>query len=142
MSGEHQLEVVLKARPILKTRAPVLYDRVFSPELSQVCKDVKATIPDAVAREVVFFGAGVIRGSVGKKLTQGKFSWLALVFVVVEQLLIRLTIGVVPPAIKIIEAEYGKMADEIINQPRTAGVAFMMLTSGRSGKRCRSIRTR
>jgi hypothetical protein len=121
---EHQLEVVLKARAILKEHAPVLYDKVFNSVLNQVFKDVKGNIPDAVTPEVVFFGVGVVIGSVGKKLTEGKFSWFALVFVVVEQLAIRLTIGVVPQAIKITEAEYRKMADEIIGQLRKAGVTI------------------
>jgi hypothetical protein len=121
---EHQLEVVLRARAILKDHAPVLYDKVFNAVLNQVFKDVKGNIPDAVTPEVVFFGIGVVFGSVGKKLSEGKFSWFALIFVVVEQLAIRLTIGVVPQAIKITEGEYRKMADEIMNQLRKAGVTI------------------
>jgi hypothetical protein len=120
----HQLEAVLKARALLKAHAPVLYDKVFNAVLKQVYKDVKGNIPDAVTPEVVFFGVGVIVGSVGKKITKGKFTVLALVVVVLEQLFVRLTLGVVPKAIKITEAEYRKMADEIIAQLRSAGVAI------------------
>jgi hypothetical protein len=121
---EKQLEIVLRAREILKAHCPVLYDKVFTAVLKQVYKDVKGNIPDGVTPEIVFFGVGVVMGSVGKKLTQGKFSWFALIFVVVEQLVIRLTIGVVPQAMKITEGEYHKMADEIVRQLQTAGVAI------------------
>jgi len=120
----HQLEAVLKARALLKAHAPVLYDKVFNAVLKQVYKDVKGNIPDAVTPQIVFFGVGVIVGSVGKKITKGKFTVLALVLVVLEQLAVRLLLGVVPKAIKITEAEYRKMADEIIAQLRTAGVAI------------------
>jgi hypothetical protein len=121
---EKQLEIVLRAREILKAHCPVLYDKVFTAVLKQVYKDVKGNIPDGVTPEIVFFGVGVVIGSVGKKLTQGKFSWFALIFVIVEQLVIRLTIGVVPQAMKITEGEYRKMADEIVRQLQTAGVAI------------------
>jgi hypothetical protein len=121
---EYQLEVVLKARQLLKSYAPVLYDKVFDAVLGQVFKDVKSNIPDAVTPEIVFFGVGVIVGSVGKALSKGKFRLLGLILVVLEQLLVRLTIGVVPQAIKITEAEYRKMADQIITQLRSAGVTI------------------
>jgi len=121
---ENQLEVVLKARAILKAHAPVLYDKVFNAVLLQISKDVFSNIPDAVTPQVVFFGIGVIIGNVGKKVATGKFTWAGLIFVVVEQLLIRLTTGVVPKAIKITETEYRKMAEDIIKQLRTAGVSI------------------
>jgi hypothetical protein len=121
---ENQLETCWKARAILKVHCPVLYDKVFSAVLNRILKDVWANLPDSVTPQVVFFGIGVIIGSVGKKVASGKFTWAALIFVVVEQLAIRLITGVVPQAIKITESEYRKMADEIIRQLQTAGVAL------------------
>lgn len=121
---EHQLEVILKARQLLKANAPVLYDKVFNAVLKQVYQGVKGNIPDAVTPEIVFFGVGVIIGSVGKAMTKGKFTIAGLIFVVVEQLVVRLTIGVVPQAIKITEDQYRKMAEQIINQLKAAGVTL------------------
>jgi hypothetical protein len=121
---ESQLEVVLKARAILKAHAPVLYDKVFTAVLKQIFKDVAVNVPDSVTPQVVFFGIGVIVGSIGKKVATGKFTWSAVIFVVVEQLAIRLITGVVPKAIQITETEYRKMADEIIKQLQTTGVAL------------------
>jgi hypothetical protein len=121
---EKKFEVVLKARTLLKTHFPVLYDKVFNAVLNQIYKDVKHNLPDSITPQVVFFGVGVIIGSIGKKLAQGKFSWFSVIFVVVEQLCIRFILGVAPEAIKITESEYQKMADEILTQLRKAGVAI------------------
>jgi hypothetical protein len=121
---EKHLEIVLKARELLKTNAPVLYDKVFSAVLKQIFKDMEKNIPDSVTPEIVFFGIGVVIGHVGKDVAEGKFSWLDLIKVVLKQLAIRLLIGVVPQAIKITEAEYQKMAAEIIKQLQIAGVSI------------------
>ena len=119
---ENQAEVCWKARAILKAHCPVLYDKVFNAVLKQIFKDVWSNLPDSVTPQVVFFGIGVVIGSVGKKIASGKFTWGAVIFVVVEQLFIRLFTGVVPKAIQITETEYRKMADEIMKQLQTAGV--------------------
>jgi len=121
---QRQLSAVLKARAILKQHAPMLYDKVFNAVLHQIYKDVKGHLPDGVTPEIVAFGVGVVVGSVGKKLAQGKFSLLAVIFVIVEQLAIRFSLGVIPGAIKITEDEYRKMADQILSQLRTAGVTI------------------
>jgi hypothetical protein len=117
-----QFSAVLKARAFLKHRAPVLYDRVFDAVLHQLYRDVKGHIPDSVTPEIVSFGLGVVIGSVGKKIAQGKFSYFALIFAILEQLTVRFTLSFVPGAIKITEDEYRKLADQIIARLRTAGV--------------------
>lgn len=119
-----QLSAVLKARAILKQHAPVLYDKVFDAVLHQVYKDVKGHLPEAVTPEIVAFGVGVVIGTLGKKVAQGRFSLLAVIFIVVEQLAIRFSLGVIPGAIKITEDEYRKMADEILTQLKAAGVTI------------------
>jgi len=119
-----QLSAVLRARAILKQHAPVLYDKVFDAVLHQIYKDVKGHIPESVTPEIVAFGVGVVVGSVGKKLAQGKFSLLAVIFVIVEQLAIRFSLGVLPGAIKITEDEYRRMADQIVSQLKAAGVTI------------------
>src|SRR5262249_52971816 len=117
-----QLSAILKARALLKQDCPVLYDKVFNAVLHHVYKDVKGHIPNAVTPEVVAFGVGVVIGSVGKKVGQGKFSLFVVIFAIVEQLVVRFALSLVPGAIKITEEEYRKMAEQIINQLRTAGV--------------------
>jgi hypothetical protein len=117
-----QLQAVLKARAALKQVAPVLYDKVFSAILRQVWKDVKGNMPESVTPEVVIFGVGVVIGTVGKKIASGKFSILALAVVVGEQILIRTTTGVLPKAIKVTGENYAKMAPDVLQQLRTAGV--------------------
>jgi hypothetical protein len=117
-----QLSAILKARTLLKHDCPVLYDKVFSAVLHQVFKDVKAHIPDAITPEVVAFGVGVVIGSVGKKLAQGKFSLFIVIFAIVEQLVVRFAVSLIPGAIRITEDEYRRMAQQIISQLRTAGV--------------------
>jgi hypothetical protein len=121
---QRQLTAVLKARALLKQHAPVLYDKVFNAVLGQVYKDVKGNIPDAVTPEVVAFGVGVVLGSVGKKACEGRFSLLAVIVAILEQLCVRFCISLVPGAINITEAQYRKLADQIIGQLRTAGVAI------------------
>lgn len=117
-----QLKAFLQARAYLKAHAPVLYDKVFDAILRQVYKDVKSNLPHAVTPDIVGFGVGVVIGSVGKKAAAGRFSLLSIAFVVLEQLVIRFSLGVAPGAIKLTEQEYSKMATQIITQMRTAGV--------------------
>jgi hypothetical protein len=121
---KRQLEIVLRTREFLKTYAPTLYDKVFSAILNQVYKDAKSKIPDAITAETVAFGVGVVVGAVGKKLARGKFSLLALAFVIVEQLVIRFSLNVAPTALKLTAQEYRKLADEIIGKMRDAGVTI------------------
>lgn len=119
---KRQLEAVLKARELLKAHAPTIYEKVFNAVLKKLYKDVKSNIPDAVTPEVVAFGVGVIIGSVGKALAKGKFSILMLIFIVLEQIVVRFSISVVPGAFKLTADEYRKLADEIIQKMREAGV--------------------
>jgi len=121
---ENQLETALKVRAMLKNKAPVLYDKVFSAVLKQVWKDVKSNLPDAITPQIVFFGIGVIIGAGGKAVAAGKFSILGVLVVVVEQLAIRFTLGVAPGAIKITADDYKKVSKEIIDQVGAAGVAL------------------
>jgi hypothetical protein len=119
---KRQLDVVLRTRAFLKANAPTLYDKVFSAILNKVYQDAKAKLPDAITAETVAFGVGVVLGTVGKKLAQGRFSLFALAFVIVEQLVIRFSLNVAPGALKITADEYRKLADEIIGKMRDAGV--------------------
>jgi hypothetical protein len=119
-----QLEAVLKSREYLKTYAPTIYDKLFNAVLKQVYKDTKAQIPDAIAAETVAFGVGVVVGTVGKTLAKGKFSVLALVFVILEQIVIRFLLNVGPEAFKLTANEYQKMAEEIIKKAREAGITL------------------
>jgi hypothetical protein len=120
-----QLHAVLKARAFLKTHTPVLYDKVFNAVLHQIYKDVKGKLPEAVTPETVAFGIGVVIGSVGKKAAAGKFSLLAIIFVVLEQLVIRFSLNVAPEAVKLSAEDYKKMADEIVTRMREAGINLM-----------------
>jgi hypothetical protein len=122
LKWKSQLEAVLKAREFLKAYAPKLYEKVFNAVLRQLYKDVKSKFPDAVTPETVAFGVGVILGSVGKKLAAGKFSIFLLVFVVLEQIVIRSSPNVLPGAFKLTAEEYNKLAEEIIRKMREAGV--------------------
>ena len=119
-----QLTAILRARTMFKTHAPVLYDTVFNAVLSQVYKDVKGHIPEAITPEIVAFGVGVVIGSIGKKAAQGRFSLFVVIFAIIEQLAVRFTISLVPGAIKITEEEYHKLAEQIVSQLRTAGVSI------------------
>jgi hypothetical protein len=119
-----QLEAVWRAREYLKKYCPTIYDKLFSAVLRQVCKDTKAQIPDAITAETVAFAVGVVLGSVGKKLANGRFSVLALVWVILEQLFFRFFLNVAPEALKLTSEEYHKMAQEIIAKAREAGVTL------------------
>ncbi len=132
-----QLSAILKARELLKKDCPVLYDKVFNAVLHKVYKDVRGHIPDAVTPEVVSFGVGVVVGSVGKKLAQGKFSLFVVIFAIVEQLVVRFAVSLVPGAIKITEQEYRKLAEQIISQLKTAGV---MIHDGEARKIIEEVR--
>ena len=115
---------MLTAREYLKKYAPTTYDKLFNAVLSQVYKDTKAKIPDAITAQTVAFGVGVVLGSVGSKFVKGKFSVLALCFVILEQLVIRFVLNVAPEALKLTAEEYQKMAQEIIAKARNAGVTI------------------
>jgi hypothetical protein len=121
---KNQLEAVLKAREYLKKSTPTIYDKLFNAVLKQLYKDTKAQIPDAITAETVAFGVGVVLGTVGKKLANGKFSILALVFVILEQIVIRFLLNVAPETFKLTSKEYQKIAEEIIAKAREAGVAL------------------
>jgi len=119
---KNQLEAVLKAREYLKKYAPTIYDKLFNAVLNQLYKDTKAKIPEAITPETVAFGVGVVLGTVGKKMAKGKFSILALVVIILEQIVIRFLLNVGPEAFKLTANEYKQMADEIIKKAREAGV--------------------
>jgi hypothetical protein len=121
---ESQLEAVLRAREYLKKYTPTIYDALFYTVLKQVYRDTKAQIPEAITAQTVAFGVGVIFGTIGKKLVQGKFSILSLVFVILEQLVIRFALNVGPGALQIVSNEYQSMAAEIIQKARDAGVTL------------------
>jgi hypothetical protein len=121
---QRQLGAVLKARGYLKRFAPTLYDKVFDAVLHHLYRNVKSEIPDAITPEIIAFGVGVILGSVGKKMAQGKFSVLALVFVVLEQFFVRFSLSVVPGAFKLSANEYNRLAAEIIKKMQEAGVTI------------------
>jgi hypothetical protein len=122
-----QLQAVMKARSFLKTHTPVLYDKVFEAVLNQVYKDVKSQLPDAVTPEAVAFGIGVIIGAIGKKAAAGKLSLLAIIFAVMEQLVVRFSLSTVPEAIKLTKEKYAGLADEIIEKMKAAGVTLNKL---------------
>jgi len=81
-------------------------------------------LPDSVTPEAVAFGVGVVIGAIGKKAAQGKFTWFAVIFAVVEQLVVRFSLSVVPEAIKLTKEEYAKLAKEIIEKVKEAGVTL------------------
>jgi hypothetical protein len=117
---KHQFEAVLKARKSLKAQAPTLYDKVFDSILNKLT----SKLPEAVTADTVAFGVGVIVGTAGKKLAHGKFSLLAVIFVVLEQIVIRFSLDVLPCAVMITGEEYEKLAEVIINKMRDAGVTI------------------
>jgi hypothetical protein len=119
-----QLRTVLQVRDFLKKFAPTLYTKVFDAILSQLYKDMKGKVPDSIAPEVVAFGVGVVLGGVGKKFLQGKLSILAVAFVIVEQIVVRFSLSVVPGAFKLTAEEYKKLADEIIKKMRENGISI------------------
>jgi hypothetical protein len=119
---QRSLEAVLKAREYLKTYAPTLYEKVFDSVLNRVFADVKSKIPHAVTPDAVAFGVGVVCGSVGKKMAEGRFSLLAVIFAVVEQLAVRFSLSVLPEAFRLTGDEYRRLANEIIAKLRAAGV--------------------
>jgi hypothetical protein len=118
-----QLESVLKAREELRAIAPITYDKLFNAVLSQVYKDSKGQLVDSITPNTVAFGVGVILGSVGKKLAAGKFSLLGLLVVILEQLAVRFLLNVAPEALKLTAKEYERLAEQIVQKARTAGVS-------------------
>ncbi len=119
-----QLESVLKAREYLRSVAPTTYDKLFNAVLSQVYQDTKGQLAESITLNTVAFGVGVILGSVGKKLASGKFSLLGLVAVLLEQLAVRFLLNVAPDALKFTAKEYERLAGEIIEKARAAGVSI------------------
>ncbi len=119
-----QLSAILHARAILKSVAPVLYEKVFTAALRLAIKDTEAKIPDAVTPEIVAFAVGVIVGHVGHDIAKGHFSILGIVIVVCQQTLTRLLLSVLPGAIKLTAEQYGKLAEETISKLREAGIVL------------------
>jgi hypothetical protein len=119
-----QLSAVLKARKYLKLFAPTIYDKVFDAVLHRLYKDVKSKLPEAVTPDTISFGVGVIVGSVGKKVAQGKFSLLSLIWVIIEQLSVRFTLSVLPEAFTVTGTEYRKISGQIISKLREAGIVI------------------
>ncbi len=128
---QRQLRVVLEVRSALRAVAPTLYDKMFSAVLKQMWKDVKGQLPDSVTAETVAFGVGVVIGSVGKAATKGKFSVLGVLYVVLQQIVIRFGLNVAPHAVKLSVVEYGKLAQEVMRTLKEVGV---VLTEGDAKK--------
>jgi hypothetical protein len=121
---QRNLAAVIKAREYLKTYTPTLYNKVFESVLERVFSDVKSKLPQSVTLDTVAFGVGVVLGSVGKKVAAGKFSLLAVIFAVVEQLAVRFSISVLPDAFKLTGNEYRSLANDIVEKLRQAGVVL------------------
>jgi hypothetical protein len=119
---KRQLQAALEVRAFLKRHAPTLYDKVFNAVLKQVWKGVKGQLPDAVTAETVAFGVGVVLGSVGKAAAKGKFTTLGVLVVVLEQIVVRFSLNVLPEALKLTAAEYAQLAQEIIGKLKEVGV--------------------
>ena len=115
-----QFSAVLKARRIMKTVAPVLYDKLFTAVLKQVWRDLESEFVNAVTSDVIAFGIGVIVGTAGKKMAAGRLSLLGVIFVVLEQLVIR-SLSVVPQALGLAKDCH---AAEIVAKLREAGVSL------------------
>jgi hypothetical protein len=116
------LMAVLEVRAILKLVAPTLYDKVFNAVLKQVLDK----LPEAVTPDAVAFGLGVIVGAMGKKvfLKGGKLTILSVLFVVLEQIVMRFSLSVAPVAAKLALADFRKFADDIVRTLKEVGVAI------------------
>jgi len=120
-----QVEAVLRARAILKSKAPTLYDKLFGAVLHQAWKDMKHEIPEAITPEVVAFMVGVIMGHLGKHATKGPLSALLVIWTVVEALAMRFLVSVVPGAVQLTAREYEQMAREIADKIKNSGITLV-----------------
>jgi hypothetical protein len=114
----------LQAREILQNKVPRLYDKVFNAILDRVWKDWKSKLSGGVTAEIVAFGVGVILGSAGKAAAEGAFSLLKVALVVLEQIVIRFSLGVAPTAFLHTTQEYRKFAESLLSALRGAGIAL------------------
>ena len=114
----------LQAREILRNKVPRLYDKVFNAILDRVWKDWRSKLGGSVTAEIVAFGVGVIIGSAGKYAAEGVFSMLKVALIVLEQIVIRFSLGVAPTAFVHTTQEYKKFADSLISSLPGAGIAL------------------
>lgn len=117
-----QLDAVLRARAMLRGNAPLLYEKLFDAALGRVIRDVKTQIPDAITPEVVAFLVGVILGGLGKKASRGALTALNVIALVMQSLVTRFVVSVVPGAVVLTKKQYEELARDIVEQLRAEGI--------------------
>ena len=121
---KRQLGLILEARDSLKRYSPTLYDKLFNAVLDRVWADFKANLPESITLDTVSFAIGVVIGSAGKNAAAAKFAWWRVIVVVLEQIVVRFSLNVVPQAIQITSEEYKKLSEEIISNLRRIGASI------------------
>ncbi len=118
------IKAVLKARDTLKTKAPILYERVFDAFLRQLWTASTSGMPAAMSKpDTAGKLTGAMVGKFGTKVLQARFSVLGAVWIILSTVASKVATSV-PSAISVSVGEYKKLAEDLIRQLQAIGVSL------------------
>ena len=118
------IKAILKARSILKTMAPILYEKVFDGFLKQLWSSTSSGMPAALSKpENAGKLTGLMIGKFGNKLMSIRFTVLGGIWIIFSTMATKL-ITSVPSAINIKAMEYKKIAQDLIDQLKEMDVSI------------------
>jgi len=115
----HILRIAFEVRESLKTVAPTLYDKLFDAIFKVFLKDVWAKLGNATTPEILSFMVGVILGHIAHHLdeateTGSAVAPVAILWIILEAMVKRFFLSVVPTAIAMTSKEYGDIAKDMV----------------------------
>lgn len=121
---QRAVRVFLEVRQRLRVYAPTLYDKLFDAVLSRFYGDAKSKLTEAATPEVIAFLVGVILGHLGKAASKGPVAPLAIVLMVIEAMVKRFFLSVVPGAVSLTAKQYDELAHELIGKLQQSGITM------------------
>ncbi|HBE41055.1 MAG TPA: hypothetical protein DDW27_07610 [Bacteroidales bacterium] len=121
----HQgMVAILKARAVLKVKAPALYEKVFESFLKQLRVAISSGMGDALTKpDTAGKLVGVLIGKIGKTVVQSRFTILGVIWILFSSVATKIMTSV-PSAINISVGEYKTISQDLINQLKSIGVAI------------------
>jgi hypothetical protein len=113
---------LILTRKVMKKAMPTLYGKVWRAVVAKVGSDFENKLGESIKAESVFFAIGVIIGSVGKNLIKEIFSKLALLLIVLEQIVVRFLLDIVPADINKNFGEYQKHISLTLLKLKESGI--------------------
>jgi hypothetical protein len=115
---------ILKARAVLKVKAPALYEKVFESFLKQLWVAISSGMGDALTKpDTAGKLVGILIGKIGKTVVQSRFTILGVIWILISSVATKIMTSV-PSATNISVGEYKTISQDLINQLKSFGVTI------------------